>query len=100
MFIGIGRYEFFLPLSESLKDKRRVLRSVTMVVNKRFNVSIAEVDHQDLWQRASLGVTCVSGSMDHCHQVLEEVERTMEKVAIEGAEIVGRERRFVSMEDL
>ena len=100
MFIGLGRYELFLPTSESLKDKRRVLRSVTMVVNKKFSVSIAEVDHQDLWQRAALGVACASGSMDHCHQVLDEVERTMEKVAIEGAEIVDRQRHFIALEDL
>lgn len=100
MFIGLGRYEFFLPTSVSLKDKRRVLRAVTMVVNKKFSVSIAEVDHQDLWQRAALGVACVSGSMDRCHQVLNEVERTMEKVAIDGAEIVDRQRHFIALEDL
>ena len=56
MFIGIGRYEIFIAHSGSLKDKRRVLRAVTMSVQKRFNVAIAEVDYQDKWQRAALGV--------------------------------------------
>ena len=41
MFIGVGRYEIFIPASESLKDKRAVLRSVTGAVRNKFNVSIA-----------------------------------------------------------
>ena len=60
MFIGVGRFELFIPASGSLKDKRQVLRSVSGTVARRFNVSIAEVDFQDLWQRTALGVSCVS----------------------------------------
>lgn len=100
MFVAIGRYELFIPASESLKDKRKVLRSVTMVVNRRFNASISEVGHQDKWQRAALGVSCVSSSADHARRMLEEIERTMEKVVIDGAEFVGREVEVIAMEDL
>jgi uncharacterized protein len=100
VFIGIARFEMFIPASASLKDKRQVLRKVTQVVRNKFNVSIAEVDHQDLWQRAALGVTCVAESMGHCRKVLQEVEKTVGRAAIDGAEIVDRSVEVVSAEDL
>lgn len=100
MFIGIGRYEIFIPASGSLKDKRRVLRAVTMSVQKRFNVAIAEVDNQDKWQRASLGVSCVAESVSHCRNVLDEVERQIGRAAADGGELVDRHVEFIAMEDL
>lgn len=100
MFIGVARFEIFIPASASLKDKRQVLRKVIQVVRNKFNVSIAEVDHQDLWQRAALGVTCVAGSIGHCRKVLQEVEKVVGRAAIDGAEIVDRSVQFVSAEDL
>ncbi|MGH2702603.1 MAG: DUF503 domain-containing protein, partial [Actinomycetota bacterium] len=65
MFVAVGRFELFIPASGSLKDKRAVVRSVTQTVAKKFNVSIAEVDHQDLWQRARVAVVTVN--TDHGH---------------------------------
>lgn len=100
MFVGIARYELFIPSSASLKDKRQVLRSVTMSVRKKFNVSIAEVEHQDLWQRAAFGVTCVGESMGHCRSVLQEVEKAMSRTIIGAAEIVDRSVEMVALEDL
>ena len=100
MFIGVGRYELFIPASESLKDKRGILRPITSAVRNKFNVSVAEVDHQNLWQRAALGVTCVAESIGQCRKVLQEVEKGMSRAAIGGAEIVDRTVHFVSMEDL
>lgn len=100
MFIGVGRYEIFIPASSSLKDKRRVLRSVTQSVRHRFNVSIAEVDHLDLWQRAAFGVSCVAGSSDHCRKVLQEVEKAIGRAAIDGAELVDRTVEIRSLDDL
>lgn len=100
MFIGIARFEIFIPSSASLKDKRQVLRKVTQVVRNKFNVSIAEVDYQDLWQRAALGVTCVAESVGHCRKVLQEVEKAVGRAAIDGAEIVDRSLEVVSAEDL
>jgi uncharacterized protein YlxP (DUF503 family) len=100
MFVAVGRFELFIPASGSLKDKRAVVRSVTQSVARKFNVSIAEVDHQDLWQRSALGVSCVSESMSHCRKVLQEVEKAMARAALDGAEIVGREIEIVAMEDL
>lgn len=100
MFIGIARYELFIAASSSLKDKRQVLRSVTTHVRNRFNVAIAEVDHQDLWQRAALGVSCVAESTGHCQQVLQEVEKTISRAIIGSAEIVDRQTNFLAMDDL
>jgi uncharacterized protein YlxP (DUF503 family) len=100
MFVGIARFELFIPASQSLKDKRQVMRSVSAVVEKKFNVSIAEVDHHDLWQRTAYGVSCVGESMGHCRRVIDQVERTIARVATDGAEIIDRSVQVVAMEDL
>jgi uncharacterized protein len=100
MFIGVARFELFIPAARSLKDKRQVLRSITTNVRNKFVVAIAEVDHQDLWQRTALGVACVAEGGAHCRKVLQEVEKMIGRVALDGAEIVGREIEVVAMEDL
>ncbi len=100
MFVGVARFELFIPEATSLKDKRSVLRSVTATVTKKFNVSIAEVDHQNLWQRAALGISCVSQTMGQCRKVLQEVEKAVGRSAIDGAEIVDRSIEVFAMEDL
>lgn len=100
MFIGVGRYELFIPSSSSLKDKRQVLRSATGVVRKKFNVAIAEIEFQELWQRSALGVSCVAESTGHCRRMLQEVERSISRSIIGSAEIVDRSVDIVSLEDL
>lgn len=100
MFIGVGRFELFIPAGGSLKYKRQITRSVTQSVRNKFNVSIAEVDHLDLWQRTAFGVTCVAGSMGQCRKVLQEVEKAIARAAADGAEIVSRTIDVVSEEDL
>jgi uncharacterized protein YlxP (DUF503 family) len=76
--IALLSLELYLPLSRSLKDKRMVLRRVKDRLGA-FNVAIAEVAHQDLWQRAGLGVVTVASSDDMADQtvaaVLDEIER-------------------------
>lgn len=99
MFVGIARLDLFIPSSASLKDKRHLLRAVTSV-RPKFNVAIAEVDHQDLWQRASFGISCVAESAAHCRKVLQEVERAIARAVVGEAEIVGRSIEVVAMEDL
>lgn len=100
MFIGMARFELFIPHSGSLKAKRRVLRPVLDRVRNNLNLSIAEVDHQDLWQRSALGVACVSGSIDECRKLLQQAEKAVGRAALEGAEIVDRTIDVVSLEDL
>ena len=75
MFIGVGRLELRIPASGSLKAKRHVVKGITGGLRSKFNVAVAEVDHQDLWQRASIGVTCISESGFHAQKMLKEVER-------------------------
>ena len=100
MFIGIGRYELFFPASGSLKDKRQVMRSVTALIRKKFNVSIAEVEFQDLWQRTAFGVTCVAESWGHCEKVLQEVEKAIARTAADAGEIIERSVDVLALEDL
>jgi uncharacterized protein len=100
MFIGVGRFELFIPASGSLKNKRQVLRSVTSVVRNKFNVSIAEVDYQDLWQRAAFGVGCIAESASHCRKVLQEVERSIARSSLDQAEIIDRSIQIVALDDL
>jgi uncharacterized protein len=100
MFVGVGRYELHIPASRSLKDKRQVLRSISSQVSNKFNISIAEVDFQNLWQRSALGVSCVSESTGQCKRVLLEVEKSMARAALGGAEIISRTVEVVSMDDL
>jgi uncharacterized protein YlxP (DUF503 family) len=73
MTVGVCRIRLRLPESLSLKDKRRVLKSITSRVRSKFNVSLAEVDDQDLWQLATLGICCVSNNKRYTNQVLSEV---------------------------
>lgn len=100
MYIGVARFDLFIPASTSLKDKRQVVRSVTATVRSRFNVAVAEVDFQDLWQRAAIGVSCVSESAGQCRKVLQEVEKVVGRSAMGRAEIVERSVDVVDMEDV
>ena len=75
MFIGVGRLDLRIPSSGSLKSKRHVVKALTGRLRAKFNVAVAEVEHQDLWQRAALGVTCISESAFHAKKMLHEIER-------------------------
>ncbi len=73
MNVGVCRIRFRLPENLSLKGKRRVLKSITTRVASKFSVSVAEVDDQDLWQLATLGICCVSNDKRHTNEVLSKV---------------------------
>jgi len=73
MNIGVCRIELRLPENLSLKGKRRVLKSITTRVRNKFNVSVAEVDDQNLWQLATLGICCASNSSRYNNEVLSKV---------------------------
>ena len=72
MVVGICTVELLIPESQSLKDKRQVLHSVKDRLRGKFNLSIAEVDGQDLWQKAVLGMACVANDGGYVEQVLEQ----------------------------
>ena len=72
MIVGVCTVELFLSDSHSLKDKRQVLLSLKDRLREKFNLSVAEVDGQDLWQKAVLGLACVANEGRHCNQVLDQ----------------------------
>ena len=84
-----ARLTFHIPHALSLKDKRRVCRSLIDRARRRFNLSVSEVDTQDMHQTLTLGIALVSGSAAHAEQSLDEVIRFMETHA--EAELVGIE---------
>ena len=79
MTIALLSLELFLPGSQSLKDKRMVLRRVKDRLGA-FNVAIAEVAYQDLWQRAGLSVVTVAGSDEMADKTLSSVLNEIERV--------------------
>jgi len=73
MNVGVCKISLRLPENLSLKGKRRVLKSITTRVTSKFNVSIAEVSDQELWQLATLGICCVSNNKRHTNEVLSKI---------------------------
>ena len=73
MFVGIVRIELHIPASTSLKDKRSVVHGLKERIRQRTHAAVAEVDHQDLWQRAALGVAVVSGESRQVDEILQAV---------------------------
>lgn len=75
--------------AHSLKDKRQVLRSVKDRLRNSFNISVAETEVSDLWQRATLGVVAISDSRDYLEGLMRNVEREAVRLANNaGAEVV------------
>ena len=75
--------------AHSLKDKRQVVRSVKDRLRNSFNISIAEIEATDLWQRATLGMVSISDSRDYLQGLMQNVEREATKLANNvGAEVV------------
>jgi uncharacterized protein len=73
MVVGVLRLELRLPETHSLKGKRSILRSIKARVQQKFNVSIAECEDHDLWQRTLLGVSQVGPDQPHVDRCLREV---------------------------
>lgn len=88
MFIGVAHLDLRIPASGSLKAKRHVVKGLIGGMRAKFNVAVAEVEHQDLWQRAALGCSCISESAFHAEKMLREIERYVsrdDRVEILGA---------------
>jgi uncharacterized protein YlxP (DUF503 family) len=84
--IGVLTLELRLDNSHSLKDKRHVVKSLKDRLRHKFNVAVAEIDHQDLWQRAAIAAVTVSSDHVHAEKVLQSVED--EAAALLGSELV------------
>jgi len=91
--VGTLVLEVFLPNSLSLKAKRSVLNRIKGRVRSRFNASVGELDHQELWQRASLGIAVVGNEYGRVHDVLDKIFRMVDSE--EGINIVGHSMEIV-----
>lgn len=80
MVIGVCTLTLHIFAAQSLKEKRQVVKSILARVRNEFNVSIAEVGGQDTWQRADLGIACVSTDQSYAHGQLEAVIHFIERI--------------------
>jgi uncharacterized protein YlxP (DUF503 family) len=80
MNVGTLQVRLRLPENHSLKGKRKVVKSITSQVSSKFNVAIAEVGDQDMWQVTTLGVSCVSNDGRHANEILSRVMDFIERV--------------------
>ena len=89
MPIGLLTLEIHIPDARSLKDTRQVIRSLKDRLRARFNVAVAELDHQDVWQRAVIGVVTISSDAQHLEQSLQAILAASENVL--GRDLAGSE---------
>ena len=80
MVVGIVRIELFLPHARSLKDKRQVVRGLKDRLRERVHASVAEVEHQELWQRAALGLAVVGADGAQVREALDSARRLVDQV--------------------
>ncbi|MBN1878878.1 DUF503 domain-containing protein [bacterium] len=78
MPVGVCYIEFNIHGAASLKDKRRVVKSIKDRLKARFNISIAEMDHLDIWQKSELGFTCISNDRAYLDGLMASVIRQIE----------------------
>jgi hypothetical protein len=93
MVVGVLKLTLYLPENHSLKGKRGVLKKIKARVGNTFNVSIAECDANDLWQRAVLGISQVGNEVGHVDSSLREVVRFIDAMHV--AELADEELDFV-----
>ncbi len=84
MQIGLLTLEIHISDAQSLKDKRQVLRSLKDRLRAHFNVAVAELEHQELWQRSKIGVVSISGNSKH-------LEESLTAIAAESERLLGRD---------
>ena len=92
MPIGLVTLEIHISDARSLKDKRQVLRSLKDKLRAHFNVAVAELDHQDTWQRSQIGVVSISSDANHLEQSLAAVLAESENVL--GRDLVSHEIEY------
>jgi uncharacterized protein YlxP (DUF503 family) len=97
VLVALERFDLRIPGSRSLKQKRHVVSSLIAAIRQRFPVSVAEVDHQELWQRAAIAVAAVGADQHHLRRVMHEVEKLVERWA--EAEVIGSELQLLWPED-
>jgi uncharacterized protein YlxP (DUF503 family) len=97
MFVGVARITLQITDSGSLKSKRQVLRRITDRLKARFNVSVAEVEDQDLWQRATIALAVVSADRQHVDEQVQKMLHFVEEMYV--APLVSRELEILAFGD-
>lgn len=93
MFVLCLEVDLHIAESRSLKAKRQVVRSIVDSARRRYGVAAAEVEHQDMWQRAGLGFAAVSAQSRHAEEVIDEVERLV--WSYPEVQVLSTERRWL-----
>ena len=96
MSVALCNLTLRLPENSSLKGKRMVVKSIAQRVRNRFNVAVAEVDTQDAWQIATLGIVCVSDDRRHTNEVLSKVLEYIESERLD-AEVGDVEMELIAV---
>ena len=96
-FVVLLQVHLFFPDSGSLKAKRAELNSVKAHLRQRMGASVAEVAHQDAWQRSTLAIALAGGSAGRCDEAADAIVRTLDARFPQGVRI---ERRLASWSDL
>ncbi len=96
-YVAVLVIDLHFPEAESLKSKRKELSSIKAQLNRRLGVAVAEVDHQDLWQRARLTAALTGGSLSRLSSAADGVERWILARWPEGVHV---QRIVTSVEDL
>jgi uncharacterized protein YlxP (DUF503 family) len=97
VLVALCAFDLRIPGCTSLKEKRHVVKTLSASLRQKFNVSVAEVDHHDLWQRATIAVSAVAGDGYHLRRVMHEVERHVERFG--AVELLGADLSMHGPED-
>ncbi len=95
MVIGVGKITLRIPHNSSLKGKRMMVKSITDRVKNSFNVSIAEVDDNDLWQLIQLGMSYIGNDRRYVNCRLDKVLNFVENLRM--AEVIDREIEIINV---
>ena len=93
MVVGLLQVEVHLPRAQSLKDKRSVIKSLKDQLRGRFNIAVAEVEANDTWQRATVGVSTIGDTRTYVDRILTEVTEWIRATRL--VELIRVERDYV-----
>jgi uncharacterized protein YlxP (DUF503 family) len=97
MLVAVERFDLRIRSVHSLKQKRHVVKTLSAALRQRFGVTVAEVDHHDLWQRATIAVAAVGHEEFHLRRVLHEVEKLVDRWA--DVEVIDSELSVLDPDD-
>ncbi|MGH9774788.1 MAG: DUF503 domain-containing protein [Candidatus Acidiferrales bacterium] len=92
MPVGLLTLDIYIPDSRSLKDKRQIVRSLKDRLKAHFNVAVAELEHQELWQRSVVGVVGIAADAGYLEQSMEAVFAESERML--GRDLVSHELEY------